>query len=80
MVDPDDNFTGYSNPDITCRLCKLKGREETPYHIMKDCLGAWRQRRELMGSYTFEHVDLINWNPDALLGLFKHFDLENKPN
>ena len=80
LVDPDENHIGNYDEDIICRICKLKGSEETPYHIYKQCLGAWRKRRELTGSYTFENEDPIKWEPSNILEFFKHFDLENKPN
>ena len=80
MEDPDDWFTDTFDRQITCRLCKLKGREETPYHLVTECLGAWRARMTYLGCYSMEGEDTITWEPSALLQFFKHFDLENKPN
>ena len=80
LKDPDDNFTGDFDRSITCRICKLRGREETPLHLAKECLGAWDQRRHLLGCYSYESEDIIPWEPRPLLEFFKRFDLENKPN
>ena len=80
MKDPDDNYTGLFDRQITCRICKLKGREETPYHIASECLGAWEARRKFLGCYSIEKDDILKWDPPSLLQFFKHFDLENKPN
>ena len=80
MEDPDDWFTDTFDRQITCRLCKLKGREETPYHLVTECLRAWRARMTYLGCYSMEGEDTITWEPLALLQFFKHFDLENKPN
>ena len=38
LEDPDDNFVGDFDRNITCRISKLKGKEETPYHLAKECL------------------------------------------
>ena len=80
MVDPDDNHTGPFDREITCRLCKLNGREETPSHLAKECLAAWSARRDMLGCYSYENEDILPWDPISLLKFFKHFDLENKPN
>ena len=79
LQDPDDNHTGQYNDDITCRLCQLKGTEETPFHLLQSCLATWETRRELLGSYTFEGERIITWEPMALVRFYKKFDLENKP-
>ena len=78
--DPDDWYTDPFDRQITCRICKLKGREETPYHLVTECLGAWRARRTYLGCYSMEGENPIQWEPPGLLEFFKHFDLENKPN
>lgn len=79
MADPDDDHHGTFDREVTCRLCKLKGKEETPFHLAAECLGAWATRRELLGSYSFDNCELI-WDPMSLLKFFKHFNLENKTN
>ena len=80
MTDPDDNYDKSFDRQVTCRLCKLKGREETPFHLVSECLGAWRARMTYLGCYSMEKVNPISWEPTSLLQFFKHFDLENKPN
>ena len=80
MEDPDDNHAGPYDDEVMCRLCQLKGTEETPFHLIRDCLATWETRRELLGSYTFEGERIITWEPMALVRFFKRFDLENKPN
>ena len=80
LQDPDDNHTGTFDDRIMCRLCQLPGREETPYHLARECLRIWGTRREILGGYSFEGDELFNWEPKPLLEFFKHFDLENKPN
>ena len=78
LKDPDDIHTGPEDMEIRCRLCDLKGSEETPYHLLKDCLAVWEIRRDYFGTYTLENEEYINWSLDALLGFFKTIDLENK--
>ena len=80
LKDPDDCHKGAFDRGITCRICKLKGNEETPFHLAFDCLGAWNTRRRLMGCYSRTSDDPPTWDPLSLLEFFKHFDLENKPN
>ena len=80
IKDPDDNFDKDFQRKLTCRICKLKGREETPMHLAFECLGAWEARLFYLGSYSFENEDTISWDPQSMLQFFKHFDLENKPN
>ena len=80
LHDPDDKHIGRYDREVMCRLCKLPGTEETPYHIATDCLGAWRTRFELLGCYNFESDGPFSWDPEDLLQFCNHFDLENKPN
>ena len=80
LHDPDDNHQGEYDRDIVCRLCKLPGKEETPFHMATECLGAWQARRDILGSYSFEGEQVFRWKPKPLLKFFKHFDLENKAN
>ena len=79
LEDPDDR-TESGDRQIICHLCKLAGHEETSFHLFRDCLRAWETRLNLLGSYSFEQVNTVMWDPVALLKFFKHFDLENKPN
>ena len=60
-------------------MCDLKGKEETPYHLLKECLKIWRNRRETFGTYTFENEEFIDWEPAKLVGFYKDLDLENRP-
>ena len=80
MEDPTDTFQGEADDDIRCRLCQLRGTEETPFHLFRTCLAAWEARRELLGHYIFEGERLVAWEPMPLVRFFKHYDLENKPN
>ena len=80
LNDPEDNHIGCYDREVTCRLCQLNGKEETPYHLAKECLRVWSTRRDLLGGYSFESEDTLCWDPSDLLQFFKHFDLENKPN
>ena len=80
LQDPDDSHSGPYDRQITCRLCKLKGKEETPYHLVTECRRAWYTRFSLLGCYSLENEDILPWDPSTLLQFFKHFDLENKPN
>ena len=82
LVDPDEHMFK-ANPDLyqtRCRLCNLRGSEETPTHIFKECLAVWRERLQYLGAYTFEHDEHTHWDPISLLGFFKELDLENRPN
>ena len=79
LHDPDES-TMMDDEEIRCRLCKLHGREETPIHIFQDCLATWRERLQNFGTYTLEENDIPEWEPNRLLGFFKHFDLENRQN
>ena len=65
---------------IRCRLCNIPGKEETPYHLLTECLAAWYSRWEMLGAYTFENEENPNWDPKELVGFFKRFDLENLVN
>ena len=59
-----------------CRLCKLRGMEETPLHLALDCPVTWRERAELFRKYEVNDVDLHSWEPDALVRFFTHYNLE----
>ena len=83
-VDPDENMfanniANLNNYQIRCRKCNIKGSEETPMHIFKDCLAVWRERLHYLGAYTFEKDEHTDWEPSSLLGFFKTLDLENNP-
>ena len=80
LLDPDDRHTGTFDCQITCRLCKLKGNGETPFHLATQYLRAWRARWDYLGCYSMESEEIPNWEPTGLLQFFKHFNLENKPN
>ena len=79
MKDPDDHDVS-DDPEVRCRLCRLKGKEETPYHIVTECLAIWHSRWSNLGHYTFETCDHFDWDPTKLVGYLKEIDLENKPN
>ena len=85
LTDPDDdmfknNVANYENFQIRCRKCNLKGSEETPMHLFKDCLAVWRERLQYLGAYSFEKDEHTTWEPYSLLGFFNELDLENRPN
>ena len=74
LADPDKKSGGLHDEEIVCRLCQLRGTEETPHHLYSTCLRSWITRRELTGSYSFEREDILEWKPQALLEFFKHID------
>ena len=80
LKDPNDNHEGDHDRQITCRLCKLAGKEETPFHLATECLAAWKTRMHYLGCYSLESEEVPEWKPNDLLKFFKHFGLENKPN
>ena len=80
MENPEDSCTTEKDAEIRCRLCNIKGREETPFHLFTECLAAWYSRWEIFGNYTFENEESVPWDPKQLVRFFKKFDLENKPN
>ena len=76
----DPVAVGATDREVTCQLCKLVGKEKTPYHLAAECLGVWRTRRILLGSCCFSKDDIQYWETAPKLEFFKHFHLENKPN
>ena len=80
LVDPDDGTEEQPDWDVICRLCQLTNTEETPLHLIRECLAAWKTRLELFGCYCLADETPLTWSQKALLQFFKHFDLENKPN
>ena len=60
----------------SCKLCKIKGSEETPYHLVMECPYTWKGRADLLGSYTPNRYDLLQWEPDRLVTFFKRYNLE----
>ena len=80
MDNPEVGSPQETDASIRCRLCDMKGREETPYHIFTDCPAAWFSRWEYLGDYLFEGQNHYTWDPKKLVGFFKRYDLENKPN
>ena len=61
-----------------CRLCKLKGRQETPTHILLECDAAWRERRTFFRYHKLEKEEIRNWKPEDIVGFFKSLDVENR--
>ena len=76
--DPDDDHSGLFNTQRMCRLCQLKGRSETPRHILLECNTAWRERRFFFGNHELDLEDIHNWKPKQLVGFFKSLDVENR--
>ena len=60
----------------SCKLCKIKGSEETPYHLVMECPYTWKGRADLLGSYTPNRYELLQWEPDRLVTFFKRYNLE----
>ena len=79
LQDPDDRDIR-DDPETRCRLCNLKGHEETPLHIFRECLAVWQARRETFGHYIYEEDDIAEWEPTTLVSFFKTIDLENRQN
>ena len=61
----------------TCRLCQLKGMEETPFHLVLNCPYTWRGRADLFGEYDPSPETFANWDPADLAQFFARYDLEN---
>ena len=61
-----------------CRLCHLRGMEETPLHLVLKCPATWKERAELFGKYEVNEVDLPTWEPDKLIEFFTHYNLEQE--
>ena len=80
MENPAEDPTIMDDPDTRCRLCDIKGNQETPMHMVRDCPATWNKRWECFGYYKFNEEEIIDWNPEKLIGFYKHFDLENKIN
>ena len=53
MQDPEDVVLT-DDEEIRYRLCNLKGKEETPMHMVSECLPLWRKRWEHLGHYDLE--------------------------
>ena len=79
-LDDPEHVAEEDDPEIRCRLCNLKGKQETPYHLLKECLRIWRLRYEMFGIYTLENEEIIHWSPARLVDFYKKLDLENRPN
>ena len=47
MQDPEHKGKAVAEA-IQCRLCKCEDKEETPYHLARECLPLWRKRWETM--------------------------------
>ena len=78
LHDPNDDHVGQFDTQTICRLCKLKGRQETPTHILLDCDAAWRERRVFFKHHKLEKEEIHNWKPEDLVGFFKSLDVENR--
>ena len=72
LVDPNEaRFFG------TCKLCRIKGSEETPYHLVMECPYTWRGRVDLLRDYDPNSVSLQKWEPSQLVAFFKRYNLED---
>ena len=80
LHDPDtDKNWGIGSTKNMCRLCKLHGTEETPFHLLTECLRTWALRRQVFGFYTFEGEEhFTGWRPKQIVEFFSKLDLENK--
>ena len=79
MADPEE-LDVVDDEEIRCRLCNLKGKTETPFHMVTECLTLWRKRWEHFGHFSLEGDEHISWDPKTLVGFFRKIDLENKTN
>ena len=71
-VDPNEaRFFG------TCKLCKINGNEETPYHLVMECPYTWRGRADLLEDHNPNSFSLSKWEPDKLVAFFKRYNLED---
>ena len=60
----------------TCKLCLIKGSEETPYHLAMECPYTWRGRGDFLKSLIPGYSTLMEWEPDKLVAFFKRYNLE----
>ena len=63
-----------------CRLCKIRGSEETPVHLALDCPYTWRGRAELFRKHEINIHDLSKWEPEDLVRFFTRYNLEKEDN
>ena len=59
----------------TCKLCKIKGAEETPYHVLLHCPYTWRGRTELFRQYEPTYIP-HDWDPASLVQFYARYNLE----
>ena len=76
LRDPEEDTSIPHNPDAMCRLCKLPGKEETPWHLLTDCPKVCLLRRTTLG-YLLGEVG-TRWKPEQLVRFFDKINLENK--
>ena len=67
-----------SKHSAICRLCQLRGMEETPLHLVLECPATWKERAELFMKHEVNNVDLLSWKPDRLVRFFAHYNLEQE--
>ena len=60
------------------QVVQYNGKEETPDHLLRDCLRVWLSRRNIFYTYTFDGEENIEWKLTDLVSFFKGIDLENK--
>ena len=77
LKDPDELFSGPYDEEVTCRLCQLPGREETPWHIFTECPKVCGLRSDHFGHRLLPN-GLTSWEPANLARFFAHIDLENR--
>ena len=80
LLDDPEEVDTPDDEETRCRLCKIKGKEETPIHVVQECLAVWRSRWNYLGHYTLEGEEHIKWDPNSLVGFLRELDLENQPN
>ena len=59
-----------------CKLCKLRGREETPYHVLMECPYTWRGRAEVFGEHDPSPTTFAEWEPARIVSFFTRYNLE----
>ena len=45
----DPVAVGATDREVTCQLCKLVGKEKTPYHLAAECLGGVEDKENSPG-------------------------------
>ena len=74
LTDVDLDSPGYA---VACRLCRMHGSTETPFHLLSVCNATWRERRDHLHTYNSINAPYTTWRPKQLVGFYKALNLEN---